>query len=154
MTLSDKTLLFLEELVRTQVNREALSMQPPGAGSAGRVTPMRKAVSQNMLVREGLCGCPRLSIPPAMPPFPFACHSLCQSPGLELHRAAIFWGLPHSSPAPKGFNGPSPGLWVSLFPSLEQAQPTNVFPSSPLRFRPWTSEIIPDLKRCASCFYW
>lgn len=63
MTLSDKTLLFLEELVRTQVNREALSMQPPGAGSAGRVTPMRKAVSQNMLVREGLCGCPHLSIP-------------------------------------------------------------------------------------------
>lgn len=126
MTLSDKTLLFLEELVRTQVNREALSMQPPGAGSAGRVTPVRKAVSQNMLVREGLCGCPCLSIPPAMPPFPFACHSLCQSPGLELHRAAIFWGLPHSSPAPKGFNGPSPGLWVSLFPSLEQAQPTNV----------------------------
>ena len=124
MTLS--TLLFLEEWVRTQVNWDALTVQPPGAGSAGRVTPVRKAVPQNMLVREGLCGCPHLSIPLATLPSPPVCHSRCQLPGLELHRVVILWGFSHSSPAPKGFSGPSPGLWISLFPSLEQARATTV----------------------------
>lgn len=122
MTLSDKTLLFLEEWVGTQVNWDALTMQPPGAGSAGRVTPVRKSVPQNMLVREGLCRCPHLSISLATLASPPVCHSLCQSPGLKFHRVVILWGFSYRSPAPKGFSGPSPGLWISLFPSLEQAQ--------------------------------
>lgn len=100
-------------------------MQPPGAGSAGRSPCERAGVSEHAGQRGVYVGVTSVHTP-AMPPFPFACHSLCQSPGLELHRAAILWGLPHSSPAPKGFNGPSPGLWVSLFPSLEQAQATSV----------------------------
>ena len=45
---------------------------------------MRKSVSQNMLLREGLCGCPHLSIPLAMLPFPSVWHGLCHLSGLEL----------------------------------------------------------------------
>lgn len=44
MTLSDKTLSFSEEQARIQVNWDALAMQPPGAGSVGRVTTVKKAV--------------------------------------------------------------------------------------------------------------
>lgn len=44
MTLSDKTLLFSEGQVGTQVNWEALAMQALEAGSVERVTPAKKAV--------------------------------------------------------------------------------------------------------------
>lgn len=53
VTSSDKTLLFSEEQVKTQVNLDALTLQPPGdAGSAERVTPVRKDVLRGTCLPE------------------------------------------------------------------------------------------------------